>query len=78
MKKIPEKIGHICTANPKFMVEFEEAIYDSVTIVTFEERWANLMKKYEECKAVDWLNDIYKCRDKWIPVYLKDAFFAGL
>ena len=58
------------------MVEFEEAIYDSVTIVSFEERWAHLMEKYEECKAVYWLNDIYKYQDKWVPVYLKDTFFA--
>ena len=31
LKKIPEKIGHICTAHPKFMVEFDEAVYDTVT-----------------------------------------------
>ncbi|KAG1358646.1 putative protein FAR1-RELATED SEQUENCE 5 [Cocos nucifera] len=27
--KILEKIGHICTAHPKFMVEFDEPVYDT-------------------------------------------------
>ena len=34
-------------------------------------------EKYEECKEVDRLNNLNECRDKWVPVYFKDIFFAG-
>ena len=54
----------MCTANPKFMFEFDEVIYDTVITQAFEERWAQLMETYEECKAIDWLNDLYECQDK--------------
>ena len=78
LKKIPEKIGHICKMHLKFMVEYDEAVYNTITTQSFEKKWGQLKNKYEECKAIDWLYDLYECRDKWIPAYLKDTFFASM
>ena len=47
LKKISKKIGHICTAHPKFMVKFDKAVYDTMVAKAFKEKWAQLMDKYE-------------------------------
>ncbi|MQM07804.1 hypothetical protein Taro_040648 [Colocasia esculenta] len=55
LKTVPEKIGHICIANPHFMQEVDMCIYDSMSTNEFQEKWCNLMTKYENAKENDWL-----------------------
>ncbi|KAL5711408.1 hypothetical protein ACHQM5_021868 [Ranunculus cassubicifolius] len=77
MRKIPEKLGSVCKADPKFMYRFNKCIYDSLTIEEFESRWKRLIEIYALEKH-EWLTDMYECRKQWIPVFLKDTFFAGM
>ncbi|MQM17226.1 hypothetical protein Taro_050195 [Colocasia esculenta] len=76
LKKIPEKIGHICNAHLNFMYDFDECIYDSISSLQFNERWEKMMGNYASASKNEWLKGLYDCRAKWAPVFLKDTFFA--
>ncbi|MQM00791.1 hypothetical protein Taro_033538 [Colocasia esculenta] len=78
MKKIPEKIGHICSKYLDFIDDFHGCIYDSITTHEFEERWDQILKNYEECNDNEWMKSLYDSRLKWAPIFLKDTFFAGM
>ncbi|MQL96115.1 hypothetical protein Taro_028789 [Colocasia esculenta] len=78
MKKVPKKIGHICISNQHFMNEFQSCIYDPISTFEFEEKWDELITKYEIALQNDWLKILYKCHRKWAPVCFKDTFFTGM
>jgi zinc finger SWIM domain-containing protein 3 len=78
LKKVPEKIGHICSGHKSFMDDFDACIYDCETSQMFEQKWDELIQAYPECQQNDWLTNLYEVREKWVPVYLKDTFFAGM
>ncbi|KAL5701415.1 hypothetical protein ACHQM5_026753 [Ranunculus cassubicifolius] len=77
MRKVPEKLGSVCKAYPSFMYKFHKCIYDSLTVEEFEERWKCLIETYGLIEHT-WLQPLYECRTQWIPVFLKDTFFAGM
>ncbi|XP_048533275.1 protein FAR-RED IMPAIRED RESPONSE 1-like isoform X1 [Triticum urartu] len=76
MKKIPEKFGgydeydHIKAAIGK-------AVYDSLTITEFEVAWMHMLEKYD-LGDNEWLKGLYRHRHRWVPVFVKDAFWAGM
>lgn len=52
-------------------------IYDSLTPKEFEDNWTSAMKEFGlECN--DWLAGLYREREMWIPVYVKQFFWAGM
>ena len=75
MKKIPEKFGgydeydHIKAAIGK-------AVYDSLTITEFEVAWMHMLEKYD-LGDNEWLKGLYRHRHRWVPAFVKDAFWAG-
>ncbi|XP_058101172.1 protein FAR-RED IMPAIRED RESPONSE 1-like isoform X2 [Magnolia sinica] len=77
MKKVPEKLGQICRANPTFKDDFHDCIYDSLTVDEFEMRWDKLINDFKLGKHA-WLQTLYEDRQQWVPVFLKDTFFAGM
>ncbi|XP_020258759.1 protein FAR1-RELATED SEQUENCE 5-like [Asparagus officinalis] len=41
--------------------------------------WVEMKEKFDiNEEGEGWLQTIYKCRDHWVPCYLKDTFFAGM
>ncbi|XP_042952310.1 protein FAR-RED ELONGATED HYPOCOTYL 3-like [Carya illinoinensis] len=39
--------------------------------------WGELLDKYD-LRGNNWLNSLYEKRSYWVPVYLKDVFWAGM
>eukprot|EP00262_Sarcandra_glabra_P016654 TRINITY_DN5490_c0_g1_i1.p1 TRINITY_DN5490_c0_g1~~TRINITY_DN5490_c0_g1_i1.p1 ORF type:complete len:893 (-),score=156.19 TRINITY_DN5490_c0_g1_i1:335-3013(-) len=72
-----EKLAHVCRANPTFEGEFYNCINLVETVDEFESSWSSLLDKYN-LKENDWLQSIYNLRRQWVPVYLRDTFFAEM
>ncbi|CAL9081171.1 unnamed protein product [Musa acuminata var. zebrina] len=55
----------------------EKIVFDSYETDVFEKDWKNMIEAYG-LEANEWLNWLYENRHSWVPVYLKDTFWAGL
>lgn len=52
-------------------------VYDCLSIDEFEVGWSKMIEEYGlEDNA--WLSSLYEDRDRWIPVFVKDMFWAGM
>ncbi|XP_077229866.1 protein FAR1-RELATED SEQUENCE 6-like [Tasmannia lanceolata] len=76
LKDVPEKLGPV-SRDAQFMKRFDNCIYDSLRVEEFEIEWMKMIKDYELTENA-WLNMLYVDRAQWVPVYLKDTFFAGM
>ncbi|XP_064945813.1 protein FAR1-RELATED SEQUENCE 6-like isoform X1 [Musa acuminata AAA Group] len=76
MKKVPEKLGGSADyrAINKAM---QRAVYDSITVDEFEEDWRRMVEIYG-LQGNEWIRSLYEYRHSWVPVYLKDTFWAGM
>ncbi|WOL00901.1 protein FAR1-RELATED SEQUENCE 6-like [Canna indica] len=76
MKKVPEKLGGSADyrAINKAM---QKAVYDSLTVDDFEDDWRRMVEIYG-LQGNEWIRSLYECRHLWVPVYLKDTFWAGM
>ncbi|WOK97404.1 protein FAR1-RELATED SEQUENCE 6-like [Canna indica] len=76
MKRVPEKLGGSAEyrAIHKAM---QKAVYDSLTADEFEEDWRRMVEIYG-LQANEWIMSLYECRHSWVPLYIKDTFWAGL
>lgn len=77
LSKIPEKLGCIINLSEIFMTKFNKCIYQSWTDEQFEKRWWKMVDKFE-LKENEWIQSLYKDRTKWVPVYMRDKFLAGI
>lgn len=76
MKKIPEKLkGYTEYESIKFNIK--KAVYDSLEKEDFERNWANLIDRYN-LKDNVWLGGLFEDRDRWVPAFVKDTFWAGM
>ncbi|KAK1621160.1 hypothetical protein QYE76_026677 [Lolium multiflorum] len=75
MKKLPEKLGgydeyeYIKTAIGK-------AVYDSLTVIDFEDSWMRMLERYNIVDN-EWPKGLYDNRHRWVPAFVKDAFWAA-
>ncbi|XP_040998414.1 protein FAR1-RELATED SEQUENCE 1-like isoform X1 [Juglans microcarpa x Juglans regia] len=77
MRKLPEKLGSHSQFNAGLKTSIQTALYDSQTCTEFEERWGQLLEKYD-LQGNNWLQSLYDERSFWVPVYLKNVFWAGM
>lgn len=76
-ERVSENLSLACKANTCFLNKLHECVYESLTVDEFEIRWNQLIKDYEFWDNT-WLQTLYDDRQQWVPVYLKDTFFAGM
>ncbi|KAI0494289.1 hypothetical protein KFK09_024421 [Dendrobium nobile] len=76
MKKASEKLGGLAEYRVIHKV-MQKAVYDSLRVDEFEEEWLKMIEFYG-LQGNEWLRLLYECRHCWAPVYLKDAFWAGM
>lgn len=55
----------------------QKAAYDSLTVDEFEGEWSTLVA-YNGLQGHEWLSSLYECRFSWVPIFLKDTFWAGM
>ncbi|GFY95515.1 hypothetical protein Acr_10g0009000 [Actinidia rufa] len=76
MKKVPEKLSGY-EAYQRIRYHFHQAVYDSLTMEEFEKVWDGFMKKYD-LQSNTWLHGLYLEKERWVPAYVKDMFWAGM
>lgn len=72
-----EKLGHLCQSHPAFETEFQRCINECETIDEFESCWRSLLDRYYVMDN-EWLQSMYNARQSWVPVFLRDTFFAEI
>ncbi|KAF5458917.1 hypothetical protein F2P56_022910 [Juglans regia] len=77
LQKFPEHLAHLYNKFPDFQKEFHHCIHDTITADEFEEEWVTILVKYG-LVGNDWLQNLYNRREKWVPVYLRTTFCAGM
>ncbi|XP_042398945.1 protein FAR-RED IMPAIRED RESPONSE 1-like [Zingiber officinale] len=76
MKKLPAKLGgHAQYKTIK--KQLKNIVYNSLTIDECDENWLKMIEEFN-LENNDWLKSLHKERNKWIPVYVKDKFWAGM
>lgn len=76
-KKCQERLSHVFLQHPNFEADLHKCVNLTETIEEFESCWLSLLERYE-LKDHEWLQSIYYARRQWVPVYLRDTFFAEM
>ncbi|KAI6698792.1 hypothetical protein NL676_018911 [Syzygium grande] len=76
-RNVPLTLAHVLDKYDKFMDKFNKCVYLSWTDEQFEKRWQKLIHKFEIGED-EWVRSLYKDRKKWVPIYMQDAFLAGM
>ncbi|KAL0319121.1 UNVERIFIED_CONTAM: protein FAR1-RELATED SEQUENCE 6 [Sesamum angustifolium] len=76
MKKVPSELGRL-EEYDAIRKAFTRAVYHSSRVDEFEAAWEEMVQSY---RLMDhkWLQMLYEDRKRWIPVYLKEVFLAGM
>ncbi|KAL8264144.1 hypothetical protein R6Q59_022274 [Mikania micrantha] len=61
----------------EFKLEYENCISQSQIASEFDSAWDILITKYN-LKDNTWLKEMYRMRKSWVPLYIRDTFFAGI
>lgn len=77
LSKIPEKLGYLMRKHDILARKLYKCILKSQTAEQFEKRWWKLVDRFE-LRTDKWIESLHDDRLRWVPVYLKDAVFAGL
>ncbi|XP_072970145.1 protein FAR1-RELATED SEQUENCE 6-like [Typha angustifolia] len=76
MKRASERLGGMAEYRV-ISKALQKAVYDSLQIYEFEDEWRRMIEIYG-LQGNEWLRSLYECRYSWVPVFLKDAFWAGM
>ncbi|KAL4572765.1 hypothetical protein LXL04_019548 [Taraxacum kok-saghyz] len=76
-KKCQEKLSHVFLKYPNFEADFHKSVNLTDSVDEFESCWLSLVDRYD-LNDHDWLQAIYTSRKQWVPVYLRDTFFAEM
>ncbi|XP_047973774.1 protein FAR1-RELATED SEQUENCE 5 [Salvia hispanica] len=76
-KQCQEKLSHVLLQHPQFEAAFYKSVNMSESTDEFESCWHSLADKYD-LRDHKWLQAIYEDRKQWVPVYLRDTFFAEM
>ncbi|GMP37206.1 hypothetical protein CsSME_00009001 [Camellia sinensis var. sinensis] len=76
-KKCQEMLSHVFLKHPNFEADFHKCVNLTDSIEEFESCWLALVDKYG-LGVHEWLQTLYSARRQWVPVYLRDTFFAEM
>ncbi|XP_042972714.1 protein FAR1-RELATED SEQUENCE 5-like [Carya illinoinensis] len=77
LKKVSEKLGLYAAYKSRLKTGLMKCVYDTQSIENFEKCWAEFINTFELYENA-WLNSLYAERDHWVPVFLKETFWAGM
>ncbi|PHT79487.1 Protein FAR1-RELATED SEQUENCE 8 [Capsicum annuum] len=52
-------------------------VYSSLKVDEFEVAWEEMTQQFG-CRGYGWLQSLYEDRERWVPIYMKDTFLAGI
>ncbi|XP_052295256.1 protein FAR1-RELATED SEQUENCE 5-like [Citrus sinensis] len=73
---VPEKLGRYAEYHA-IRVSLPSVVYDSHTPIEFKEAWHDMLDKYDISNN-QWLNGLYKERNRWVPCFVKTTFWAEM
>ncbi|XP_048128143.1 protein FAR1-RELATED SEQUENCE 5 isoform X1 [Rhodamnia argentea] len=76
-KKCQEKLSQVFFKHPAFEADFHKCVNLTESVDEFESCWLALIHRYD-LRDHEWLQTIYSARRHWVPVYLRDTFFAEM
>lgn len=76
-KKCQEKLSHVFLKHPSFEADFHKCVNLTESTEEFESCWLSLVDRYD-LRDHEWLQTVYSARRQWVPVYLRDTFFAEM
>ncbi|GMP95312.1 hypothetical protein CsSME_00044402 [Camellia sinensis var. sinensis] len=76
MKKILEKLKGY-SQYESIKLALQNAVYDTITKDEFETKWKEMIAEFNLYEN-EWLGVLYDERHRWVPVYVKDIFWAGI
>uniref|UniRef100_A0A5B7C248 Protein FAR1-RELATED SEQUENCE n=1 Tax=Davidia involucrata TaxID=16924 RepID=A0A5B7C248_DAVIN len=76
-KECQEKLSHALSEHPNFEAELHKCVNLTESTEEFESCWLSLIDRYDIGEH-EWLQTIYADRRQWVPVYLRDTFFAEM
>nr|GEW35750.1 protein FAR-RED impaired response 1-like [Tanacetum cinerariifolium] len=76
MKKIPQKLGGY-SEYKGIKKTLKIIVYESVEHQEFEDGWSKMIKDYS-LEENEWLCSSFDDRKRWVPVYVKEIFWAGM
>ncbi|GFP95389.1 protein far1-related sequence 5 [Phtheirospermum japonicum] len=76
-KQCQEKLSNVLLKHPHFESAFHKCVNLSESVDEFESCWQTLVDKYD-LMEYKWIQEIYCDRRQWVPVYLRDTFFAEM
>ncbi|XP_040988971.1 protein FAR1-RELATED SEQUENCE 5-like [Juglans microcarpa x Juglans regia] len=77
MRKLPEKLGSHAEFKCGLKSALQKCVYDSQTYDEFEKSWEVFIDTYN-LKENTWFQSLYSERMYWVPIYLKNTFWAGM
>lgn len=76
-KECQEKLCRVLTEHPSFEGELRKCVNFSDSVEEFESCWSSLVDRYD-IRGHKWIQTVYAERHQWVPVYLRDTFFAEM
>lgn len=76
-KECQEKLSHVLSGHPNFEAELHKCVNLTESIEEFESCWFSLIDRYY-LREHEWLQTVFSDRRQWVPVYLRDTFFAEM
>ncbi|KAJ3675216.1 hypothetical protein LUZ60_004258 [Juncus effusus] len=70
-------LNSVFVGSNTFDKEFSRVLYDFEELEEFEFEWDKMVKEYD-LSSNDWLNDLYKEREKWAPPYNREIFCGDI
>ncbi|KDP20361.1 hypothetical protein JCGZ_06470 [Jatropha curcas] len=77
MSKVPEKLSYVMRQHEIFMTKFNKCVFTSWTNEQFDKRWWKMVERFN-LRSDLWFQSLYEDRQRWIPMFLKDKFLAGM
>lgn len=77
LAKIPIQLDYLSIWHDTFLEKLNKCVYRSWSEEQFEKRWWKLLDRFN-LRDDEWIQSLYADRKLWVPIFLKDASFAGL
>ncbi|GAB4848186.1 cyclin-dependent kinase inhibitor far1 [Ancistrocladus abbreviatus] len=77
LEKVPENLAHVIKRHENCASKFNKCIFKSWTDEQFEMRWWKMISRFD-LQEDEWVRKLYEDRKKWVPLYMGEAFFAGM